>query len=214
MSYWQHHFTAHVAVHRIGRLRYRALFAPPALLTALPFDAQPRLRIVGEIADHPFEGAWQSAGEGASGGRYLLLSAAFCRAAGLAIGDAAEVRFNVAASDTVPVPEELQQALAANRRAQAAWEALTPGRRRGLAHTVASARTEPTRRRRAEALAEALATGAPLPGVRPPRTATAPPDAPDAPDAPNAASAADPEVGGARSPVQRGARARPVRPAR
>jgi hypothetical protein len=157
VSYYAHAFTAPLVLHRLGRYRYRVVFLPAELEARLPFDRHPRLRIDGEIADVPVQAAWQSAG--AKGGHYLMVSPAVCRAAGLALGDTVEVRFNVADADAVTVPEELADALDADPAARLAWESLTPGRRRGLAYPVASARTEATRRRRAAALIAALLAG-------------------------------------------------------
>jgi uncharacterized protein YdeI (YjbR/CyaY-like superfamily) len=91
------------------------------------------------------------------------------------VGDAVEVRFNVADPAAVTVPDELAQALAgagrAARAAKAAWDALPPGKRRGLAAQVAAARTAPTRERRAARIAAALAAGED-PWPRPARTRT------------------------------------------
>jgi hypothetical protein len=175
MAYYRYAFTGPLVIHRLGRYRYRAVFLPPALAAELPFDRHPRLRMTGEVADVPVEAAWQPAGAAAAGGYYLMVSAAVCRAAGLALGDAVEVRFNVADPAAVTVPDELAQALAgtgrAARAARAAWDALPPGKRRGLAAQVAAARTAPTRERRAARIAAALAAGED-PWPRPARTRT------------------------------------------
>jgi hypothetical protein len=172
VSYYRHTFTGPLVIHRIGHYRYRAVFLPPALAAELPFGSAPRLRMTGEVNDVPVEAAWQPAGPAAGGGYYLMVSAALCRAAGLTLGDLVEVRFNVADPAAVAVPDEITRALAgAGRRARAAWDALTPGKRRGLAAQVSAARTAPTRERRAAAIAAALAAGAdpwPRPARRPP----------------------------------------------
>ena len=164
MSYYQHRFTGRLAIHRVGHYRYRVVFLPPELAAELPFDAHPRLRMDGEIGDVPVQAAWQPAGTNASRGYYVMVSPAVCRAAGLAVGDEVEVRFNVADPDAVVVPEELQAALAAHVRARAAWERLTPGRLRGLAARVASPRLAATRERRAGEIVDGLLGRGPLPG--------------------------------------------------
>ena len=97
-----------------------------------------------------------------------MVSPAVCRAAALRPGALVEVRFNVADPDAVPVPEELAAALDADALARAAWEALTPGRRRGLAHRVGAAKQEATRHARSAALIAGLRAGR-LPGP-PPRS--------------------------------------------
>jgi hypothetical protein len=166
MSYYAHHFSAPLEIHRVGRYRYRVVYLPPALATALPFDRQPRVRFDGEIADVPVQGAWQSAG--AAGRWYAMVSPAVCRAAGLTLGAVVEVRFNVADPNAVQVPEELADALDADALARAAWDALTPGRRRGLAHRIATARKEATRHARSAELIAGLRAGR-VPGP-PPRS--------------------------------------------
>lgn len=159
MSYYAHAFTGRLVIHRLGHYRYRAVFLPPALAAGLPFRGRTPLRISGEVADVPIEGAWQPAGEAAGGGHYLMVSPAICRAAGLAIGDAVEVRFNVADRTAIAVPDELARALAADAAARATWEALTPGKRRAIAVQVDAARTAPTRERRVATFVAALAAG-------------------------------------------------------
>jgi hypothetical protein len=171
MSYYAFEFTAPVVVHRIGHLRYLAVFLPPALEPALGLRGHTaaagrrhaRVRMVGEIADMPIEAAWQSAGEGAAGGYYVMVSQAFCRAAGLAIGDLVDVRFNIADPAAVTVPEELDAALQARTReardARRTWKLLTPGRQRALAAHVAGARQVTTRTSRAAKIVAALARG-------------------------------------------------------
>jgi uncharacterized protein YdeI (YjbR/CyaY-like superfamily) len=57
------------------------------------------------------------------------------------------------------VPDVLQRALEGDARALAGWNALSPGKRRGLAHRVASARTVPTRLRRLDEVLVALREG-------------------------------------------------------
>jgi uncharacterized protein YdeI (YjbR/CyaY-like superfamily) len=79
-----------------------------------------------------------------------------------------EVRFNVADPNAVQIPEELAAALDADALARAAWDALTPGRRRGLAHRVAAAQKEATRHARTAELIAGLRAGR-LPGP-PPRS--------------------------------------------
>jgi hypothetical protein len=159
VAYYPHVFTGPLVVHRVGRYRYRVVFLPPELAAQLPFDRHPRLRMEGEIAEHPVHAAWQPLGERGSGGHYVMVSPAVCRAAGLRPGEPVEVRFRVADPDAVQVPEELEQALAADDRARAAWDALTAGRRRGLSYLVASARTSDTRHRRAATLVADLVGG-------------------------------------------------------
>jgi uncharacterized protein YdeI (YjbR/CyaY-like superfamily) len=62
----------------------------------------------------------------------------------------------VADQHAVTVPDELAAALRHERAAARAWEALTPGKRRGFAHRVAAAKATETRRRRVDEVLAAL----------------------------------------------------------
>jgi uncharacterized protein YdeI (YjbR/CyaY-like superfamily) len=55
----------------------------------------------------------------------------------------------------VEVPDDVAAAIRAGGR-QAAWDALTPGKRRGLLYQVATAKTAPTRAKRIAALVAGL----------------------------------------------------------
>jgi hypothetical protein len=91
MAYYRCAFTGPLVIHRIGHLRYGAVFLPPELEeavgvrvapTARPAPAAPtaaaaaapragrtgRVRMTGEIADLPIDAAWQPAGPAAGGG--------------------------------------------------------------------------------------------------------------------------------------------------
>jgi uncharacterized protein YdeI (YjbR/CyaY-like superfamily) len=65
------------------------------------------------------------------------------------------VRLRAAPDDHVETPPDLEAAL---RQADltAAWGALTPGKRRGLLYQIDTAKTEPTRTKRFNALIESL----------------------------------------------------------
>jgi uncharacterized protein YdeI (YjbR/CyaY-like superfamily) len=59
----------------------------------------------------------------------------------------------------MPMPEEFKEVLAQEPKAKAAFEALTPGRQRGLLHYAASAKSVESRIKRALELAHKLKTG-------------------------------------------------------
>lgn len=88
-------------------------------------------------------------------GAFLWAGSSLLRRLGVAAGDPVEARLRPVDPDHVPVPEDLADALAAAGRRDA-WDALTPGRRRGLLQPLATARTEATRARRVAALVEGL----------------------------------------------------------
>ena len=121
MSYYAYSFEAVVDSLAYETYNYTVVFVPPTI----EMDAA-RVRIDGEIADYPFNAAVLPSQQG----RHIILGRDLMRAAGLRIGDVVEVRFNIADPDAVVVPEPLERALDANEQARAAWDALTPGRRR------------------------------------------------------------------------------------
>ncbi len=147
-----HRFEAEIRERFRGRSRYSVVFLDPNLHELLPLERHPRLRFEGSVEGLPITAAWQP-----SRGRwYALLSKRFLREAELEVGDIVGVEFRVVPQDQVDVPQELGFALGLNRRARAAWDALTPGKRRGFAHRVASAKREETRERRVEEVLDAL----------------------------------------------------------
>lgn len=160
MSYYSHGFIGEVSQLHYAPYSYTVIFVPEAIQSELPLALHPRLRVEGEIAEYDFNAALIPS----SAGRHIILSPELLHATGLRIGDAVEVRFNIADQDAVLLPRELEIELAANPMAQIAWDKLTPGRRRGLAHLVAKPRAEATRSRKASELVTLLAAGAPLPG--------------------------------------------------
>lgn len=160
MSFYSHSFVGEVSLLHYVPYSYTVIFVPEAVQGELPLAQYPRLRVVGEIAEHDFNAALIPSKEG----RHIILSPELLKATGLRLGDAVEVRFNVADQDAVPLPEELEAALASDPIALQAWDELSPGRRRGLAHLVAKPKTAATRSRKAAELAGLLASGSPLPG--------------------------------------------------
>ena len=128
-----------------GELFYTVVFVPEHVAQGLPLKEHPRLRIEGELHEQPFEGAMQPA----KGRWYLLLSQKFLKQNNLSLGDEVEVRFNIGDQDFVYVPAELEEALALNEKAGALWAGFTPGKKRGFATTVASAKQASTREKRA-----------------------------------------------------------------
>lgn len=155
---YPHDFAAPLSRFGVGHARkvwYTVLFLPPALKAVLPIAAHPRRRVEGEIADLPVEGAWMPTGDGR---RYFLAAPRVTKAAGIEVGEVMAMRFRVADQDAVDVPAELA-ALSRNAEARAAWDALTPGRRRGLAHRIHGAKAAATRARRVAEVMAALTGG-------------------------------------------------------
>jgi hypothetical protein len=134
----------------VGKTRkvwYTVLFLPQGLQQELPFASYPRLRVDGEIADLPVEGAWMPTGDGR---RYFIVAPRVLKGASIEVGDLVEMRFGIADQTAVDVPAELAAALAHSPEAHAAWLALTPGKQRGLTHRIHGAKAPATRRRRTD----------------------------------------------------------------
>jgi hypothetical protein len=156
MNWFTHEFKAPIERHGVGRARrvwYNVVFLPAAMVADLPFARHPQLRIDGEIADVPVKSAFIPAGQGRY---YVIVSPETMKSATLELGQTVEVRFRVSDQDAVDIPDGLARAIEGGAPARH-WAALTPGRRRGLAHFVATARTETTRRRRVAAVLAAIA---------------------------------------------------------
>jgi len=83
-------------------------------------------------------------------GRYLIgLSTANRRAAGVCTGDVIDVDIELDTTPrTVVEPPELSAALSLDRRARAAYDGLSLGRRRELVRTIDTAKRPETRTRR------------------------------------------------------------------
>lgn len=146
-------FESKVELLDYGRMAYRIAKLPPAVVRQLPLADQPRLRFVGQINGHPHKGAILPAGDGS---HYIILSRQTLKACHAVEGDRIMVEFQLDAPDSVDVPAELQAALERNRCAQDAWNELTPGKRRGFAHMVNSAKLPATKRKRVEEIVDQL----------------------------------------------------------
>jgi len=144
MSYYPFAFTGAVERHDLGAYAYTVLWLPRELAVQLCLAEHKRLRISGELNDHPCTGAWQPARDR----WYLMLGKPLLRATGLAVGSVAELRFRIEPEDAVEVPSMLQQALERESEAARRWSALTPGKQRALSHFVLGATGENTRARR------------------------------------------------------------------
>ena len=144
--FFDYEFDSTVAYHDVGsdRYRYTVVYLPAELIAALPLDDHPRLRISGEVNDHPFEASLTPV----RGDWYILFSKKTLTAIDVWVGDDVSVRFSIADQDAVDVPDALQMALESDARMRTLWDALTPGKRRALAHRVSSAKTPTTQAKR------------------------------------------------------------------
>jgi hypothetical protein len=142
-----------------GRSTYTILPLPPDAARSLG-DTR---RVEGEIADHPVNLAITRAPT--APGPFLWAGQSLLDRLGIAPGEAVEVRLRPAPDDRVDCPDDVQAEIRAAGQTEA-WQALTPGRQRGLLYQIDSARTAPTRAKRIAALTAALADGS---AARPPR---------------------------------------------
>lgn len=148
-----HQFEGRLKTMEWGRSTYTILRLPDAVARALSREGR---RVEGEIGEHPVNLALTRAP--VVEGTFLYVSADLARAVGARLGEPLEVRLRAAPDDVVEVPPDVAAALR-GAGLTAKWEALTPGRRRGLLHGVASAKRAPTRAKRISALVGGL--GAP-----------------------------------------------------
>ncbi|MEO0975412.1 MAG: DUF1905 domain-containing protein, partial [Pseudomonadota bacterium] len=95
--YFDHEFEAPIVEHDVGSARYRytVVFVPAELSTALPLERFPRLRISGEVNDHPIEASLTPV----RGQWYVLLSKSTLKAIDARLGDLVTLRFRIADQD-------------------------------------------------------------------------------------------------------------------
>ena len=133
----------------LGRTTYTILRLPPMTATALD---QAR-RVEGEIAEHPVNLALSRLAE--VEGPFLWAGQSLLDRIGMAPGDLVEMRLRPAPDDRVDLDPDVEATLRAGG-VMAAWESLTPGRRRGELYRIATAKTESTRQKRITKLVDSL----------------------------------------------------------
>lgn len=146
MSDYPYSFQAKIVPFAFGKLNYSVVYVPQKLVRQLPLDQCPRLRIDGEVNGIRVEAALMPA----KGRWYMMISKKLMKFCGLRPGVTADVQFDIADQDAVTMPDELNRALEVNEQAAKTWNQLTPGKRRGLAYRIASAKLAETRERRTE----------------------------------------------------------------
>lgn len=144
MSYFPFAFTGPIERHDLGSYAYTVLWLPDEMAVHLKLAEHTRLRISGELNEHPCAGAWQPL----RGRWYLMLGKPLLKATGLAVGCQAELRFRIEPQDTVEVPPTLKHALSRSSPATDRWNALTPGKQRALSHFILAAKRGETHTRR------------------------------------------------------------------
>ncbi|TWU08154.1 tRNA-binding protein [Stieleria varia] len=122
------------------------VYLPKDIAAQLDFSKSKRLRIDGEINGVPMEcGLMPDKGKWC-----FMVSKKLQKQCGISPGDMASVSFDVADSESVAVPTELQFALEANESAMSIWETWTAGKRRAQCLKVSAVKKVETRERRVE----------------------------------------------------------------
>ncbi len=130
-----------------GRATYTILRLPSDVAETLA--ARKARRVEGEINDQPVNLALSRAP--VVDGVFLWAGQTLLDRLSAEPGEPLEVRLRPTSADIVDTPDDLAAALR-TAGASAAWEALTPGKRRGLLYKVETAKTAPTRAKRIAAL--------------------------------------------------------------
>ena len=162
---WTYAFEGAVEVIDYGRMVHWALFLPAALARRAEFGGGRPVRMRGRVggpAGTDVALAWQRK----DGRRYILISKALAKQLAVAPGARVHVAFDLVDAEEVVVPSEIEEAMCQEPEWRALWKALTPGRQRGAAHLVSSAKTEMTRADRAIRLFRDLEEGR-MPGPPP-----------------------------------------------
>lgn len=157
MSYYEFEYEAPIERLPIGNgqkiLYYQVVILPDDLCRLLPFDIYPKLRIIGEIGDHPVRGAWNPI---ADGRKYFILSKTFLQQAELQVGDMTEIRFNIDDQNYVEVPDEITNIVTTDLKFAEKWDNLTAGKKRFYCHQIATAKQQSTRDKRVSHLINEL----------------------------------------------------------
>ncbi len=134
-----------------GRATHTILRVPVAVAREL--EAAGASRVEGEIAEYPVNLRLTRATE--VDGVFVWAGKSLLDAAGLRPGERVTVRLRAAPDAAVELPTDIAAVLRAEGLT-AAWEALTPGRRRGLLYKVSTAKKAKTRARRIAELIETI----------------------------------------------------------
>lgn len=134
-----------------GKATYRILRLPSHVTDRL--RSLGAKRVEGEINEHPVNMALSRAP--VVDGVFLWAGASVLDRIGIAPGEQLDIRLRPAPDDQVDTPDDVVLAIMAEG-ISASWEALTPGKRRGLLYQIRTAKTANTRAKRIAALADAL----------------------------------------------------------
>jgi hypothetical protein len=147
-------FTGSIETLVQGRSTYTVVRLPQEVAARL--EALGARRVEGEINEHPVNLApsWTPVLEAT----VLWAGKSLLDRTGLGPGCEVEVRIRKAPDDEVETPEDLAAALRAAGATQL-WDALSPGKRRGMIYQIGTAKTQATRDRRIAALIAGIGDG-------------------------------------------------------
>ena len=146
-------FTGRITPIEWGKSTYTVL--------SIPDDIADELRLLGakrvdvELNDHPFNMALTKSP--AISGTFIYTGKTILRAAEISPGQEVDVRLRKADPDLVDVPNDVVSAIRSNALSDA-WSKLTPGKKRGLLHTVETTKRAETRAKRIAQLITFLRT--------------------------------------------------------
>lgn len=126
---------------------------PKDVLAKLPAG---RVRVEGKLNHVPFNLAVQSK---KNGPKYLSVSKAMCRTAGVKAGDNVKVSFTIVDNDKLDLPEEMAAVLAQDDEGAKKWKRLTVGLQRSLVHYINSSKNIDVRIERALYLIDKVKSG-------------------------------------------------------
>lgn len=116
-----------------------------------------RVRVEGKLNQVSFNLAIQSK---KNGPKYLSVSQAMRRSAGVKPGDRVKVSFAIVDPDKLDIPEEMEAVLAQDDEGAKKWNKLTVGQQRSLVHYINSSKNVDVRIKRAWYLIDKVKSGA------------------------------------------------------
>lgn len=144
MLHYNYEFSGRIESLDFGRMVYKVIWLPKDLEEQLSFAKFPRLRINAEIAGVLTNCTFQINAKS----RYLLVSSELMKQTGAELHKLVKVRRSIADQTAVDIPHDFELALEKNPRARTVWNSLSPGKKRGYVHRIASAKRDDTREKR------------------------------------------------------------------
>lgn len=137
-------FQTKIAKYDFGKYYYTVVFLPSELISKLPLEKYPRLRVNAEIDGFPIQGAFMPD----KGHWYLMTPRRVLKNISKSLGDEVFVQFNIADQDAIEIPPDLELVLKENVEVKLRWDKLTTGKKRGLAYSLSKIKTPEIRERR------------------------------------------------------------------